>query len=61
MKDIVERLEKEARNLSVVLTCECNSGLHDDSCEKCRPIKLLWEAAQEIKELKDLLKIADTG
>ena len=55
MKDIVERLEKEARNISTTRTCNCKTGLHFKDCEKCRQIKLIHEAAHEIEELRSLI------
>lgn len=54
MDDIVERLEREVRNLSVRHTCSCRPGLHADNCRKCEQIKLIWEAAREIEELRSL-------
>ena len=56
MDDIVERLKREARNLSVTRTCSCRPSLHTEDCKKCKQIKLLWEAAHEIEELRSLYK-----
>ena len=48
MKDIVERLRKEAQNLSVRCLCE------KKDCIICGSKHLLAEAANEIYELRSL-------
>lgn len=53
MDDIVVRLEREAGDLSL-LTCNCTNGLHAKDCRKCVRMKLLFEAAREIEELRSL-------
>lgn len=51
MNDIVERLKREARRLSVL--CGCNT----EGCltGTCTSKKLMWEAAHEIEELRNLM------
>ena len=51
MKDIVERLRREARVLS--LACSCDKK----GCRSCRCKKLIWETAREIEELRSLKMI----
>lgn len=50
MEDLVERLIREAQNLSVA--CMCNKK----GCGSCRRRKLLWEAKREIEELRKHLE-----
>ena len=49
MKDLVERLKTEARNLSV--KCTCNKK----DCILCKPKMLIAEAVHEIEELRSLM------
>lgn len=46
MEDIIKRMEREARNLSVACICD------KKGCGSCRRKKLLWEAKREIEELR---------
>ncbi len=56
MDDIIKRLEKEARIISVLDPCNCLSELliNGEECGLCRWKKIMWEAAHEIGEMRSL-------
>lgn len=53
MEDIVERLKREVRVLSLKCECDCVNNDHNvKTCGDCRRKLLMWEATQEIEELR---------